>query len=98
MANKENCVLDVEHIAKLARLGLSEEQKKRIGEQLENILEHFKALEKVDVTHVEPTAHAFPVYNVFGEDTPRETFSAQEALMNAPLTRDGQFVVPTIVE
>lgn len=90
--------VDIEHLAKLSRLHLSDEEKLKLKEQLEHILEHFRALEKVDVSGVEPTAHATAVVNVWEEDIPQSglTNAALEAI--APAFRNHQVVVPKVVD
>lgn len=97
--------LDIDYIAELARLALKEDEKIRLTGQLEGILEYIQQLQNVDVEGVEPTAHAFSIYNVYRADEPGPTFTPEEALMNAPLLasgkraiREDQLVVPKIVE
>ncbi len=62
--------LDIEHVAELARLALTPEEKTAFAQQLGDVLQHIAQLAKVDVTGVEPTAHAFAVHNVWGVDVP----------------------------
>lgn len=90
--------IDIDYVANLARIELSKEEKTRFSRQLEAVLDYFETLERVDVTDVEPTAHAMPVYNVWGEDEPETGFTVEEALRNAPLSRGGHFVVPKVVD
>ena len=90
--------IDVEYVSKLARIELTEEESRKLGEQLDEILKYFRKLDTVDVTNVEPTAHAFPVFNVWQEDEAVSGFSVKEALRNAPEARDNQVVVPKVVE
>ncbi len=96
MANESD--LDVAYVAKLARLNLSDEETRLFQNQLRHVLEHAKKLREVDVSDVEATAHAIPVFNVFREDEPRDWFSAEEALRNAPQKRNGLFIVTKVVE
>ena len=63
-----------------------------------HVLEHANKLREVDVSNVEVTAHAIPVFNVFREDEPRSWFSAEEALSNAPQKTNGLFIVTKVVE
>ncbi len=91
-------VIDVKYVAHLARLALSPEEEKKIGEQLGNILGYIEKLKEVDVTGVEPTAHAFPLVNVTRLDEARPSLSNEEALGNAPTQANGLFIVPKIVE
>ncbi len=90
--------LDVDYVANLARIELTDEEKKKFSSQLGDVLEYFDKLNKVDVEGVEPTAHAFPRHNVWDEDQPRTGFSAEEALINAPHKRQDQVVVPKVIE
>ena len=90
--------IDVKYVAHLARLSLSPEEEQKMGEQLGNILGYIEKLKEVDVTGVEPTAHAFPLVNVTRPDVVRPSLSNEEALRNAPATANGLFIVPKIVE
>lgn len=90
--------LDIDYVAQLARLALTDEEKRRFAQQLGDILSHVKQLEAVDVAGVEPTAHAFDVVNVWQEDLPVAPLPLEAALQNAPATRDGMIVVPKVVE
>ncbi len=90
--------LDVRYTAQLARLRLSEEEVTTFQPQLAQVLEHIKKLEQVDVSAVEPTAHANAVFNVFREDVAREAFTPAEALANAPRSANGLFIVPKVIE
>lgn len=90
--------LDVRYIAQLARLDLSEAEISTFQAQLGHVLEHVEALRRVDVTGVEPTAHASAVFNVFRPDAPRESFPVAKALSNAPRKANDLFVVTKVVE
>jgi aspartyl-tRNA(Asn)/glutamyl-tRNA(Gln) amidotransferase subunit C len=90
--------LDVAYVARLARLRLTEEEARLFQEQLEHVLEHVNKLREVDVSGVEASAHAVPIFNVFREDEARAWFTAEEALSNAPRQANGLFVVPKVVE
>ena len=90
--------IDVKYVAHLARLSLSPEEEQKIGAQLGNILGYIEKLKEVDVTGVEPTAHAFPLVNVTRPDEVRPSISNEEALRNAPAQANGLFIVPKIVE
>lgn len=89
---------DVRYTAQLARLNLSEEEIAKFQAQLGHVLEYVEKLGAVDVTGVEPMAHAFPVNNVFRADEPRSWFTAEEALANAPRSANGLFSVPKVIE
>ena len=90
--------MDIEKVARLARLELSEEEKVTFGNQLEQILTYMEQLNRLDTTGVEPTSHAIPVHNVFREDEPRPSFSQEEVLGISPDQEDGHFKVPRIIE
>lgn len=89
---------DVRYIAQLARLDLSDAEIAKFQGQLGQVLTHVEKLGKVDVTAVEPTAHANQVVNVFRDDVPRAWFTQREALDNAPRAANGLFVVPRVIE
>lgn len=90
--------VDIDYVANLARLDLSAEEKARFAAQLGDILAYFEKLNAVDVTGVEPMAHAFPVFNVLDDDVEQPGFTPAEALRNAPASRDNQFLVPKVVD
>ena len=90
--------LDVDYVANLARIELSDEEKQKFSSQLGDVLKYFEKLNSVEVEGVEPTAHAFPRYNVWDEDSPQSGFSVDEALSNAPEKRQDQMVVPKVIE
>lgn len=90
--------LDIDHIAKLARIALTPQEKETFSHQLGDVLHHIEQLAKVDVTGVEPTAHAFPVTNVWQDDVARPGLSVDQALRNAPAQRDHMISVPKVVE
>ena len=90
--------IDIKHLKTLARLDLTPAEETKFAAQLGGILEHFKALDAVDTKDIEPTSHAFPLYNVWQEDKAKPGFTPEEALMNAPKKRANEFVVPRVVE
>jgi len=89
---------DIRHIALLARLKLSDEEVRTFADQLDDILEHFTALQKVDTAGVEPTAHSVGGKNVTRPDVARPSLSPEEVVANAPQAEANMFVVPQIVE
>ncbi|MCZ8523479.1 MULTISPECIES: Asp-tRNA(Asn)/Glu-tRNA(Gln) amidotransferase subunit GatC [Paenibacillus] len=91
-------IKDVEHVAGLARLALSEEEKERFTEQLNAILKYAGQLEGLDTEGVEPTSHAMPLVNVLREDAVRESLPIGKVLLNAPDEEDGQIKVPAVLE
>ncbi len=89
---------DVRYTAQLARLNLTEEEVSKFQSQLGQVLEYVEKLSLVDVSGVEPTAHTSPVFNVFRDDVPREGFTAEQALSNAPRQANNLFMVTKVVE
>ena len=90
--------VDVKYVAHLARISLTAEEEEKFGVQLKNILGYIEKLNQLDVSHIEPTAHAVPLVNVFRKDETRPSLSNEDALRNAPAKANGLFVVPKIVE
>jgi aspartyl-tRNA(Asn)/glutamyl-tRNA(Gln) amidotransferase subunit C len=90
--------LKLDHVANLARINLTPEEKERYSAQLKDVLTYIAQLNEVNVEGVEPTAHAFPVVNVWAEDIPEPGLSVEDALRNAPEQRDNMVVVPKVVE
>ena len=90
--------LDVKYVAHLARLALTPDEDKKLGAQLGHILGYIEKLRELDVTNVEPTAHAVPMVNVTRADEIRPSLLHDDALRNAPKKAGGLFVVPKIVE
>ena len=88
----------VDHVARLARLDLSEEERERMSAELGDILEHAAKIQELDLDDVEPTSHAIPIRNVMRPDEVRPSLSQAEALANAPEATDGRFKVPRILE
>ncbi|MGH2723854.1 MAG: Asp-tRNA(Asn)/Glu-tRNA(Gln) amidotransferase subunit GatC [Actinomycetota bacterium] len=90
--------IDVDHVARLARLALTDEERERFRAQLGLILEHAERVREVAAEDVPPTSHAVPQTNVFREDTPHDSLSPEEALAGAPEVEYGRFKVPRIIE
>jgi aspartyl-tRNA(Asn)/glutamyl-tRNA(Gln) amidotransferase subunit C len=90
--------LDVAYVAKLARLNLTEAETQLFQKQLDEVLEYVEKLRGVDVSGVEASAHAVPMFDVFREDEPRDWFTAEEALSNAPRQANNLFIVTKVVE
>lgn len=90
--------MDVAYVAHLARLHLTEAERATFQRQLDDILAHVNELKEVDVTGIEPTAHAIPVKNVFRADEPRHGLDHEPVIANAPREKAGQFFVPKIIE
>lgn len=89
--------IDIDHVADLARIALSDEEKRVYSAQLGRVLDYFALLDQIDVSGVEPAAHAAPVYNVWREDVPGPTMPKEDVVLNAPAKKDGQIVLPRVV-
>jgi aspartyl-tRNA(Asn)/glutamyl-tRNA(Gln) amidotransferase subunit C len=90
--------IDIDHVAKLARVQLTDAEKARMREQLAVILEHAAKVVEVAADDVPPTASPIPQVNVFREDAPEPSLPHDAALANAPAGTDGRFQVPKIAE
>ncbi len=98
MSEPKITLKDVEHVARLSRLELSEAEKERMRQELDSILAYIDKLRALDTEGVEPTSHAVPMVNVLRPDTPRPSFPQEDMLANAP-ERSGEFFrVPKIIE
>ncbi|WP_010502169.1 Asp-tRNA(Asn)/Glu-tRNA(Gln) amidotransferase subunit GatC [Paenibacillus elgii] len=91
-------VKDVEHVAALARLELSDREKEQFTEQLNAILKYAGQLEQLNTDDVEPTSHAMPLVNVMREDEVSPSLPIEKVLLNAPDEEDGQIKVPAVLE
>ncbi len=89
---------DVEHVAHLARLHLTDDEVDRMQTQLSNILEAIETLRDVDTSQVGPTASVIQLENVMREDEPRPALTRDAALANAPLRDDPFLRVPTVLQ
>ena len=90
--------IDVKYVAQLARIALTPDEEKKLGAQLGNILGYIEKLRELDVSNIEPTAHAVPLVNITRADETKPSLSHAEALRNAPRQANGLFIVPKIVE
>jgi aspartyl-tRNA(Asn)/glutamyl-tRNA(Gln) amidotransferase subunit C len=88
---------DVEHVAALARLGLRDDEKERLREQLSSILEHIAVLNQVDTSSIPPTAQVVDLDNVMRDDVIQPSLSQSEVLRNAPRSRDGFIEVRAVL-
>jgi aspartyl-tRNA(Asn)/glutamyl-tRNA(Gln) amidotransferase subunit C len=88
---------EVEHIAELVKLALTEEEKEVFALQLSSILEHFQALQALDTTGIPPTAQVITLKNVTRADEVVPSLSLEEALANAPQAEKGYFKVPAVL-
>lgn len=89
-------IKDVEHVAKLARLELTEDEKEKFSKQLGDIIKYVEQMNEVDTTGVEPMSHAIPIVNVMREDEVVQEQTKEELMANAPSKEDGFFRVPKI--
>jgi len=94
MINKER----IEHIAKLARLGLTDEKVKKMQKEISAILDYFEKLKEVDVSDVEPTSHSMKVENVMREDESNKKKTEKDLIDMAPDQKDGFLKVKSIIE
>lgn len=89
---------DVEYIAKLARLKLSEKEKEKFAKQLDQILKYVDKLNELDTEKVKPTSHVLPLKNVFRKDKVGKSLGVEKVLGNAPEKARGFFKVPKVIE
>lgn len=87
----------VRHVAKLARLAIADDALPKMTRQLESILEYVEQLKQVDVTGVEPMAHAVRLTNVLREDVVEPALTTEQVLANAPATDGAFFKVPKVI-
>ena len=90
--------IDVKYVAHLARLALTPDEEKKLASQLVSVLDYIEKLKELEVTGVEPTAHAVPMINVTRPDEICPSLPHDDALRNAPAQANGLFLVPRIVE
>jgi aspartyl-tRNA(Asn)/glutamyl-tRNA(Gln) amidotransferase subunit C len=89
---------DVQHVARLARLGLDDEEMDRLASELDHILDAMQALGQLDTSAIPPTAQIIPLRNVVRDDVSRPSWPVEEILQNAPATKDQQFLVPPVLD
>ena len=88
----------VEHVARLAQLTLSDQEKELFREQLSSILEYAERLQQLDTSAIPPTATVLPLENMMRDDQMRPSLPLADVLANAPNTEDGYFRVPVVLE
>ncbi len=88
----------IDHLADLARLSFSEDEKIELKQDLEKMIGFVEKLKEVDTTGVEPLIHITDAENILREDEVKQTISKQEALLNAPLTDGDFFIVPKVIK
>jgi aspartyl-tRNA(Asn)/glutamyl-tRNA(Gln) amidotransferase subunit C len=89
---------EVLHVAKLARLGLTDADVTKFQQQLSQIIEHFDVLRRFETDHVPPTTHTLPLESVMAPDVPTPSLSQADVLKNAPLWHDGYVRVRAVLE
>jgi len=89
---------DVQHVARLARLGLDDEEMDRLASELDHILDAMQALGQLDTSAIPPTAQIIPLRNVMRDDVSRPSWPVEEILKNAPATKEQQFLVPPVLD
>jgi aspartyl-tRNA(Asn)/glutamyl-tRNA(Gln) amidotransferase subunit C len=97
MAEQKIDLDQVSHVAKLARLGLTQPQLEKLAGQLGNILSYVEKLNEMDTTGVEPMSHALPLKNVLRDDIVQPCLSIEQVLQNAPETEGRFFKVPKVI-
>ncbi|MCE9613666.1 MAG: Asp-tRNA(Asn)/Glu-tRNA(Gln) amidotransferase subunit GatC [Lentisphaerae bacterium] len=90
--------IDVRYVANLARLHLTDAEIDTFQGQLSQIVDYVQTINQLDLTGIAPTSHAHPLENVFRADEVKPSLDRAEVMRNAPQSRDGQFIVPKIVE
>jgi aspartyl-tRNA(Asn)/glutamyl-tRNA(Gln) amidotransferase subunit C len=88
---------DIDRIAHLARLSLTDSEKVRLSEQMSTIIKYIDHLDQLDTTKVEPTSHAIPLENVYREDEKKQNFPDLDALSLAPAQKNRHYEVPKIL-
>ena len=90
--------ISIEHLARLARLSVSDNEKTLFASQIDSILSYMDKLNELDTANVEPTSHVISLSNVVREDLPKNSLERQDALRNAPDRTDKFYRVPKIIE
>ncbi|MDR1890749.1 MAG: Asp-tRNA(Asn)/Glu-tRNA(Gln) amidotransferase subunit GatC [Puniceicoccales bacterium] len=90
--------INIENIATLARIYLTDQERQELPKSLDEILGYFDELGTANVEGIEPSAHAFPLYDIIREDEVGTPFDVKTALQNAPQRRNDQIIVPKVVE
>jgi aspartyl-tRNA(Asn)/glutamyl-tRNA(Gln) amidotransferase subunit C len=90
--------ISIEHIANLARLSLSDQEKELFGGQLDSILSYMDKLNELDTKDIGPTSHVLAIHNVTRDDVPAPSLDREDALLNAPDKTEKFYRVPKIIE
>lgn len=97
MTNPTISMKQIEHVAWLARIELTEDEKKSFTQQLNEILDYFKKIDEVDTSNIEPTFHVLDLVNVLRDDKVEPSLSTEDALKNAPQKEDSFIKAPKIL-
>ena len=98
MSNKTNAAIDVKYVAELARIDLAEESVEKLQRDMQNIVSYIEQLSELDVSDIEPTAHAVQLVNVVRTDEVQPSFPRETMLANAPAVLNGELVkVPQVL-
>lgn len=89
---------EVEHVARLSRLALSETEIEALTGQMDNLLGYVEKLNELDTEGIVPTSHAVPMENAFRADEVKPSIGLERALLNAPQSEGSSFVVPKVIE
>ncbi len=90
--------MDIEHLAMLAKLNLSDEEKALFAKQVGSVIDYIGKLNELDTSQVEPTAHVLPIKNVFREDNIQDSLPRDKAMHNAPRKDENYYRVPKVIE
>lgn len=94
----EQLQIDIDYVENLAKLALTPEEKEQAREDMAEMLDYIQQLDELDTEGIEPMNHIFPLRNVFREDMVTNGDGSAEALLNAPESADGGFIVPKTIE
>ena len=98
MSNTNNAAIDVKYVAELARIDLAEEAVEKLQQDMQNIVAYIEQLSELDVSNIEPTAHAAALTNVVRKDEAKTSFPRKTMLANAPAVLDGETIkVPQVL-
>ena len=98
MSNKSNAAIDVKYVAELARIDLAEESVEKLQRDMQNIVDYIEQLSELDVSNIEPTAHAAALTNVLREDVVKDSYPRETMLANAPAVLNGELIkVPQVL-
>ena len=90
--------IDIEYVAKLARIDLDKKQQKKLAKQLSDILAYIEKLKELKIDKIEPMSHVLPLKNVFRQDKVKPSLPLDKVLRNAPAKEKGSFSVPKVIE